>query len=81
MSVERAFLVSGLEVTTSLVLETEFNGTLYDNGFAIGSCFIIASPFILLGLEAKKWLAPPTLVGLRAPARTCEEDREECPPP
>ena len=64
----RAWLVAGLEVTTSLVLETEFHVSLLDNGVAIGSCFLIASPLILVGLFAKHaaWLSPQHLMSATA---------------
>lgn len=61
---ERAWLVSSLEVATSMVLEIEFRIARQDNGLVISACFLIGTPFVLLALFVKRaqWLAPETLV-------------------
>lgn len=59
MAAERGFLVSGLEVTTSLVLEIEFGVPLVTNGATIGATFLIGVPVLFLWLLAKqlRWLS------------------------
>ena len=59
---ERAWLVAGLEVVTAMVMEQEFEISHRDIGFAVGSCFMIATPLIMLGAYAKQVLQPATLV-------------------
>ena len=59
---ERAWLVAGLEVVTVMVMEQEFEISHRDIGFAVGSCFMIATPLIVLGAYAKQVLQPATLL-------------------
>lgn len=59
---ERAWLVSGLEVVTAMVMEEEFEISNREIGLAVGSCFIIATPLMVLGAFAKKVADPPTLL-------------------
>lgn len=59
---ERAWLVAGLEVVTAMVMEEEFEISHRDIGFAVGSCFMIATPLIMLGAFAKQVMQPATLV-------------------
>ena len=62
---ERAWLVAGLEVVTAMVMEQEFEISQRDIGFAVGSCFMIATPLIVIGAYAKQVMHPTTLlVGL-----------------
>jgi hypothetical protein len=59
---ERAWLVSGLEVVTAMVMEEEFEISHREIGLAVGSCFIIATPLMVLGAFAKKVANPSTLL-------------------
>lgn len=59
---ERAWLVAGLEVVTVMLMEQEFEISHRDIGFAVGSCFMIATPLIVLGAYAKQVLQPATLL-------------------
>ena len=65
LQTERAWLVAGLEVVTAMVMEQEYEISSRDVGFAVGSCFMIATPLIVLGAHAQQKLRPETLlVGL-----------------
>jgi len=65
LQTERAWLVAGLEVVTAMVLEQEYEISSRDVGFAIGSCFMVATPLIVLGALAQQKFRPETLlVGL-----------------
>ena len=65
MQTERAWLVAGLEVVTAMVMEQEYEISRRDVGFAVGSCFMIATPLMVLGAFAQQKLRPETiLVGL-----------------
>ena len=61
---ERAWLVAGLEVVTAMVMEQEFEISHRDIGFAVGSCFMIATPLIMLGaiVLAKQVVHPATML-------------------
>ena len=59
---ERAWLVAGLEVVTVMVMEQEFEISHRDIGFAVGSCFMIATPLVVLGAYAKQVMHPATLL-------------------
>ena len=43
-------------------MEEEFEISHRDIGFAVGSCFMIATPLIMLGAFAKQVMQPATLV-------------------
>lgn len=61
VTTERAWLVAGLEAVTAMVMQEEFEISDRDIGFAVGSCFIIATPFVVLGGFAKQVMKPSTL--------------------